>query len=139
MKKATPIRPNHAIPRTTEYHKLCKRIWIHESRHIIIDKDGEEEARKSRTGRAGRWVTDMFELLLNFEFETYKAVVLRCPISFKFRLHPGCIFDKTKDFPDLKINTNQQLLWSLLTTRACGRRARTCRLFSKSGLGSIRL
>ena len=36
----------------------------------------------------------------------------------------GLRFDRTRDFPELKINTNQQLLWSLLTTRACGRRAR---------------
>ena len=43
---------------------------------------------------------------------------------------------KTRDFPDLKINTNQQLFQRLLTTPACGRTARLMD-FNKSGLVAL--
>ena len=39
------------------------------------------------------------------------------------RRHARCIICKTRDFPDLKINTNKQLFRSPLTPRVCGRLA----------------
>ena len=41
-------------PCTIEDHKLVKKTWIHESRHIIIHTDGEEETEKSGMVR-GHW------------------------------------------------------------------------------------
>ena len=72
------------IPRTIESHTLIKKIWTHAPRRIIVNTDGEEGTEKSRIGR-GQWVTNVScyrsKLLL---FETFKAVVMQCPIGFDF-------------------------------------------------------
>ena len=47
-----------AVPRITEDYKLSKKIWIHASRHIIINTDGEEETMKFSPIGRGHWVTD---------------------------------------------------------------------------------
>ena len=48
--KTTLLRTD-AVPRTTEDHRLFKKIWIHASRYSIINKYGEEEVRKYRMDR----------------------------------------------------------------------------------------
>ena len=45
-----------AVPRITEDYKLSKKIWIHASRHIIINTDSEGETGKSGMVR-GHWGT----------------------------------------------------------------------------------
>ena len=46
-----------------------------------------------------------------------------------------CIVGKTVECPDLKINVSKLPFWSLLATRAYGRRVGLKDSFSKSGLG----
>jgi len=41
-----------------EDHKLFKKIWIHASRHIMINTEGDEETGKSQLGR-DHWVTEI--------------------------------------------------------------------------------
>ena len=43
----------------------------------------------------------------------------------------SCIVGKTRDFPNLKINTNQELFLRLLTNCACGKRARLTDCFKQ--------
>ena len=46
------------INRDGEDRKLVKTMLIHASRHIIINRDGEEVTGMSRLGR-GHWATDI--------------------------------------------------------------------------------
>ena len=43
----------------------------------------------------------------NSELEMDKGVVTQCPISFEFGHHAVCTVGKTRDLPDLNINTSQ--------------------------------
>ena len=52
----------NALLWSTEDHKLFKKIWIHESRHIIFNTDGKEETWKSWMGR-GHWSMGHWHLL----------------------------------------------------------------------------
>ena len=46
-----------------------------------------------------------------------KAVVIRDVQSVSsFGRHEHCFDDKTRDFSDMEITTNKELIWSLLTT-----------------------
>ena len=56
-RKQTLVRTD-AVPRPSEDYKSFMKIWLHASRHITINTDGEEETRKSPMGR-GHWVTDI--------------------------------------------------------------------------------
>ena len=50
-----------ATPSATEDHILFiyfKSVWIHASRHIIVNTDGDEETGKSRMQK-GHWLTDV--------------------------------------------------------------------------------
>ena len=99
--KQTLVRTN-AIPR-----KLFNNIWIHASRHIIINTDSKKETGKSWMGR-GHWFTDICynwsEVWLNFETETDIVVVMRCAISIELStphvLHCQVKNNLKKDFPD---------------------------------------
>ena len=119
---------------TTEDHKLVKKVWIHASRHIIINTDGEEETGKAQMGRGHGSLTSA-TTVVNFEPEMDTAVShgVESVLSFQHNAHH--IVSKTKGFPNLKINTSRQLFWRLLSTRASGKANQTCIHFSKSGLG----
>ena len=54
--QAGAVKP--LIPRTTEEHKLLKKIWINESRRNIINTSIKEGTGKSPLGRA-HWVTEV--------------------------------------------------------------------------------
>ena len=61
------------------------------------------------------------------------------PISFKFsRSHGGSVLVETRDFPDLKTNTNKIAIWEP-SDNLCiyGRRPLSYGLFSKSGSGAM--
>ena len=78
------------MPRTTEDRKLFEKIWIHASRHIIINTDVEEETGKSRMGRGHRAIN----ICCNrneFEPKTGKGVFIRGPINFEF-LTSGALY-----------------------------------------------
>ena len=87
------------------YHwrpQIISNNWIHASRHI--NRDCEEETGKSWKGR-GHWLTDV---CMNCDWTwTGKAVVMQCPVSFKFSMSHTLQFGKTWDFSHLKITTNK--------------------------------
>lgn len=56
IKEETITRRSDVIARTTEDDRSVRKIWIHASRHIIANTDGEEGTVQSRVGR-GYWVT----------------------------------------------------------------------------------
>ena len=97
------------------------------SRRITVNTDGEEETGKSRMER-GHLVTDkgvIWSLQSQRTLNLKLTRLLSCGLESvsSFRLHARCIASNTRDFPDLKINTSQQLFLRLLTTLACGRKA----------------
>lgn len=55
--KTTHVQTD-AILHAIEDHKLFKKLWIHASKHSIINPDGEGETGKSQMGK-GYWVTDI--------------------------------------------------------------------------------
>ena len=57
MRKQTLVQAD-AIQCSTEDQKLSKKIWIHTSRHIIINRNGKEGTGKFQMGRS-HWVTDV--------------------------------------------------------------------------------
>ena len=56
LKRKRTLVQTDAVPRTVEVHKIhvLKTIWIHASRRVIINTDGEEETGKSWMGRGHR-------------------------------------------------------------------------------------
>ena len=59
LRRKWTLARTDTIPRTTEDHIVFKKVWIHTSRHIMINTDGEEETGKSWMGR-GHCVTIQF-------------------------------------------------------------------------------
>ena len=66
---------------TTEDHNVFKKFWIHASRHIIINTDGEGDSKDS-TGKG--LLTYTATIATNSEHETDMAVVTRCPVSLEY-------------------------------------------------------
>ena len=58
---------------TNEDHTLFQKVWMHASRHIILNTDSEEETGRSRMG-SSQWVTNIGYNL----------------VSFHLSLHSGC-------------------------------------------------
>ena len=86
--KTNTCKDRHGPSSTNEDHTLFQKVWIHASRHIIINTNSEEETGRSRMG-SSHWVTN----------------IGYSPVSFHLSLHSGCchvvsnqyqIFDATR-------------------------------------------
>ena len=118
-RKQTLVRTD-AVQHPSEDYKSFMKIWLHASRHITINTDGEEETRKSPMGR-GHWVTDVCYSLKELWIWNWQGFCHA--MSNQFRVLTSRALRFCKDFSVLQINTSQQLFLRLLTTRACGRKA----------------
>ena len=104
--KPTPVQTD-AVPRTVGDHRLFQKVWIHASRHVTIDTDGEEETGQSWIERS-HWVADIcfsrVNFHLTFNLNWWQAVFNQFRV---FDVTHVELLVKTRDFPDLKINTIQ--------------------------------
>ena len=113
----------------TRYHwrpQITQEIWIHTSRHIIINTDGKEGTGKSWMGR-GHWISDICcygsELLTLWKQKLTRLLSCSVQSASSLQCHGHCLIGKTVKYCHLKVNIGKLLFWSLLVTGADGRRA----------------
>lgn len=137
----TTLARTHAIPRTIEDQILFKKIWIHVSRHIIINKDGEEDTREPPMGR-GHWSPTSVTidvLSMNFEFETDKAVCHTVSISLEFSTSRALHCRSNKGLSRSEHKQKQIVYLEPFDDFCTWKESRTYGRSSKSGLGAIRI